>query len=112
MIYFHLKGNSYNLKEFSGNVNQSQQKIRDGKKRGKGKKRIEKKQKSDITNKKLPRKIKYYHKPQPMQKMAEKETKIKFCFLIQHDISSYPTTLVIIIVNCITNSKQRKLLTI
>lgn len=47
-----------------------------------------------------------------MQKMAEKETKIKVCFIIEHDISSFPTTFVIIIVNCISNSKQRKLLTI
>lgn len=46
----------------------------------KGEKRIEKNQKSDIVDKNLPRKIKYYHKPQPMQKMTEKETKIKFCF--------------------------------
>lgn len=47
----------------------------------KGEKRIEKNQKSDIVDKKkLSREIKYYHKPQPMQKMTEKETKIKFCF--------------------------------
>lgn len=47
-----------------------------GHKKKKGEKRIEKKQKSRIVDKKLSRKIKYNHKPQPMQKMAEKETKI------------------------------------